>query len=252
MVKSLNHKYTVVSHELIALKTYKMVLSGTDIGPISPGQFGNLQLPDTHQFFLRRPLSICDYDQNTITLIYKILGNGTESLAKAEIGDIFDILAPLGTGFTIQKDLQKQILIGGGVGVPPLYYLAKELSKQNIDFDVVLGFNTKEDIFLTEEFKTLGANVFVATMDGSVGHKGHVLDLIKQKNIQFDYYYACGPERMLHALVKEGYNGQLSFEERMGCGFGACMGCSHKTLTSYKRICKEGPVLFSDEVMIDE
>ena len=144
----------------------------------------------------------------------------------------------------------KVLLVGGGVGVPPLIGLAEELKKRNIKFDVVLGFNNHYDVFKENIFHTLAENTYITTMDGSYGYEGNVIDVIKQLKLEFDYYYACGPERMLHALVQEGYEGQLSFEERMGCGFGACMGCTHKTIDSYKRICKEGPVLESKEVFI--
>ena len=163
-----------------------------------------------------------------------------------------DVLSPLGNGFQIKKEYQKQLLIGGGVGIPPLYLLAKQLVKNNISFKVVLGFNTLEDIFLVEEFKDLGIEVLVSTMDGSYGSKGNVIDVINQFHIDYDYYYSCGPEKMLMSLVKTKKLGQLSFEERMGCGFGACMSCSCKTITGYKRICKEGPVLESSEVIYHE
>lgn len=244
----MNNIYTVLSNEKIAYKTYKMVLFGDTKNIKAPGQFINIKI-DHPNTFLRRPISIHDYDQSTITIIYKVFGEGTEILSKTKRFDKVDILSPLGNGFTI-KQSNKALLIGGGVGVPPLYSVAKKLKEQHIDFDVVLGFNNKYDVFLEGAFRALGANVYIATMDGTYGYKGNVLDIIKSKNIYFDYYYACGPEPMLHALIKEDYVGQLSFEERMGCGFGACMGCSHKTVTSYKRICKEGPVLESQEVQL--
>lgn len=244
----MNNMYVVLSNELIAYKTYKMVLHGDTSSIKAPGQFINIKI-DHPNTFLRRPISITDYDETTISIIYKVFGEGTEILSKTKRFTTLDILSPLGNGFTI-KESKKALLIGGGVGVPPLYRVAKELEQKNIEFDVVLGFNNKYDVFLEGMFRALGANVYVATMDGTYGYKGNVLDIIKSKNLYFDYYYACGPEKMLHAIVKEDYVGQLSFEERMGCGFGACMGCSHKTITSYKRICKEGPVLESSEVLL--
>ena len=245
----MNKMYTIISNEEIAYKTYRMILFGDTSKITAPGQFINIKVGDD-KAFLRRPISISDYDCNTITIIYKVFGCGTEILSKMKKFSELDVLGPFGNGFTINEKAKKQLLVGGGVGVPPLYSVAKELYVKGIEFDVVLGFNSKVDVFLEGLFRGLGANVYVATMDGSYGYKGHVLDVINLKNLYYDYYYACGPERMLHALVETDVMGQLSFEERMGCGFGACMGCSHKTLTSYKRICKEGPVLESNEVLI--
>ena len=245
----MNNMYTILTNEEIAYKTYRMILFGDTSKISAPGQFINIKI-DSADTFLRRPISISDYDCNTITIIYKIFGKGTEKLSKMKQFQELDILGPFGNGFTINKNAKKQLLIGGGVGVPPLYSVAKELYKEKIKFDVVLGFSSKSDVFLEGLFRSLGANVYVTTMDGSYGYKGNVLDLINLKNLYYDYYYACGPEVMLHALVKTNIEGQLSFEERMGCGFGACMGCSCKTITSYKRICKEGPVLESSEVLL--
>jgi dihydroorotate dehydrogenase electron transfer subunit len=244
--------YTVISNSMIAHKTYEMVLQG-DTSKISrPGQFINIKIEDSYQTFLRRPISISSYRDNSITIIYKIFGEGTKRLSTKRLNDQLDILCPLGNGYSIKESVQKSLLIGGGVGVPPLLGVAQELQKKGMSFDVVMGFGTKVDVFLEAKFKSMGANVYIATNDGSYRYKGNVVDVIKNLDINFDYYYACGPEKMLHALVKEGYTGQLSFEERMGCGFGACMGCTHKTLDSYKRICKEGPVLESSEVFISE
>jgi len=241
--------YTVLSNEEIAYKTYKMVLFGDTSKITAPGQFINIKI-DSEKAFLRRPISINDYDDKTMTIIYKVFGDGTKILSTKKRFSQIDVLGPLGNGFTINKKAKRQLLIGGGVGVPPLYSVAKQLHKNNIEFDVVLGFSSKVDVFLEGLFRSLGANVYIATMDGTYGYKGHVLDVIKLKKLYFDYYYACGPERMLMALIDEDISGQLSFEERMGCGFGACMGCSCKTITSYKRICKEGPVLESSEVLV--
>lgn len=251
MVHSMNKSYTVLSNTLIAHKTYQMILKGDTKEIKKPGQFINIKIDDSYQNFLRRPISISDYTDGKITIIYKVFGEGTARLANKKLFDELDILSPLGNGFTVLDKPKKQLLIGGGVGVPPLLGVAKELASKNIEFDVVLGFHSKHDIFLEGMFRSLGANVYVATMDGSYGYHGNVIDVIKEHKINFDYYYACGPEKMLHALVEEGYTGQLSFEERMGCGFGACMGCSHKTISLYKRICKEGPVLESNEVYIN-
>ena len=248
----MNNKYIIISNALIAKDTYKLVFKGDIQKNIFPGQFINIKIEDGYKFLLRRPISICDHNGSFITIIYKILGEGTEVLSKMKEGEIIDILLPLGNGFTIMTEPNKQLLIGGGVGIPPLYLLANKMIKQHIDFKIVLGFNTFEDIFLVKEFKALGVDVFVSTMDGSFGIKGNVIDVIKQLNIEYDYYYSCGPSKMLNSLVKTKILGQLSFEERMGCGFGACMGCTCKTKTSSKRICKEGPVLESSEVLEDE
>lgn len=248
----MNNIYEIISNKLIADKTYEMILKGDTSQITKPGQFLNIKIEDGYRFFLRRPISICSYKENEIAIIYKILGKGTEVLAKKAKGDKLDILLPLGNGYTIKNEHQSQLLIGGGVGVPPLYELAKQMYEKGLNFDVVLGFNSKKDIFYEEEFKAYANNVYITTMDGSYGFMGNVIELIKEKKIEFDYYYSCGPEKMLEALIKENYEGQLSFEERMGCGFGACMGCSKKTLNSSKRICKEGPVLESWEVYIDD
>ena len=240
----------VLSNTLIAYKTYEMKLRGDTTNIKNPGQFINIKVDDSYQAFLRRPISIASYKENEITIIYKVFGEGTRRLSTKKLFDEIDVLSPLGNGFTIKEDVNKVLLIGGGVGVPPLIGVAKELASKNIPFDVVMGFGTKLDVFKENIFKALADNVYVATMDGTYGYKGTVVDVIKQLDIEFDYYYSCGPEPMLHALINEGFTGQLSFEERMCCGFGACMGCSHKTIKSYKRICKEGPVLESSEVVI--
>ncbi len=242
-------QYKVLEHNLIAKDTYEMILK-TDDFKVDPGQFVEIKVDDLH--FIRRPISISSYQNGKMTLIYKVLGSGTQALSTKKPKDQLDILGPLGTGYQIKTDKNHQILVGGGIGVPPLYQLAKEMKAKGLSFSVILGFNNKEDVFYEQAFKALTDNVYVATMDGTYGHQGTVLDVIKDRDINFDYYYACGPKPMLNALLREKTEGQLSFEERMGCGFGACMGCSMKTTTGYKRICKEGPVLESKEVLIDE
>ncbi len=227
-----------------------MVLQGETGKIANPGQFINIKIDDSYKHILRRPISICDYDESTITIIYKVLGEGTDILSHKKTGETLDVLCPLGNGFSIKNQPKHQLIIGGGIGVPPLYRLAKEMSESGMDYEVVIGFQSKKDIILLDEFKALGVNVSVTTDDGSFGYKGNVLEYIEDHQIEYDYYYACGPQVMLHALIKEGYEGQLSFEERMGCGFGACMGCTHKTKNGYKRICVEGPVLEANEVII--
>ena len=229
----------------IAAATYKMMLIGDTSEIQRPGQFVNFKLDG---FYLRRPISVCDFDDKTLTVIYKVIGNGTEDISNMKIGDTIDTLCGLGNGYNPNTSGDSPVLIGGGVGVPPLYNLCKVLISQGKSPSVILGFNTAEEIFYADEFKELGAEVYIATADGSVGTKGFVTDVLDK--ISYTYYYACGPEPMFKAINKIAKtSGQLSFESRMGCGFGACMGCSCKTLTGYKRICKEGPVMRSEEII---
>lgn len=235
--------YKILSNELIAKSVYKMVLEGDTQYITAPGQFINIKLEDK---FLRRPISVCDYDENTITIIYKVVGSGTEIMADLKSGDSLDILTGLGNGYTV-VDAEKPLLIGGGVGVPPLYNLCKKLIALNQNPTVILGFNTIDEIFYEEEFKALGADVRVTTVDGSYGVKGFVTDAFPS---DYDYFYTCGPMPMFKAIeAKATTSGQYSFEERMGCGFGACMGCSCKTKYGSKRICKDGPVLKREEII---
>lgn len=235
--------YNILSNELIAKAVYKMVLEGDTQYITAPGQFINIKLEDK---FLRRPISVCDYDESTITIIYKVVGSGTEYMATLKAGDKLDILTGLGNGYTI-VDAEKPLLIGGGVGVPPMYNLCKKLIECGQKPTVVLGFNTKEEIFYENEFKALGAEVRVTTVDGSYGVKGFVTDAFPE---EYDYFYTCGPMPMFKAIeAKATTSGQYSFEERMGCGFGACMGCSCKTKYGSKRICKDGPVLKREEII---
>ncbi len=221
----------------------KMTLTGDTSAVTGSGQFVNIKLSG---LYLRRPISVCDCEGDTLTLIYKIVGRGTEMMSKMTEGEL-DILTGLGNGYDTSLSGDAPLLVGGGVGVPPLYMLAKKLIEEGKKVSVVLGFNTKSEIFYEEEFKKLGAEVKVATVDGSYGTKGFVTDAM---DMDYSYTYSCGPEPMLKALYKASKtSGQYSFEERMGCGFGACMGCSCKTITGYKRICKEGPVLKKEEIL---
>lgn len=236
--------FEVIENQPIAKSVFKMTLSGDTSGITRSGQFVNVSIDG---LYLRRPISVCDYDENSLTLVYKVVGKGTEVLAKAEKGDKFDVLTGLGNGYDLSKSGDKPLLIGGGVGVPPLYNLAKKLVKQGKKVTVILGFNTADEVFFENEFKSLGANVFVTTVDGTHGIKGFVTDAIKDG---YSHFYTCGPEPMLKAVYsKTTTSGQFSFEERMGCGFGACMGCSCKTLYGNKRICKDGPVLVKEEII---
>ncbi len=236
--------FKILENSLIAKDVYKMVLEGDTSKITAPGQFVNIKLDGK---FLRRPISVCDCDDKTITLIYKVVGEGTEQMSRLESGNELDILTGLGNGYDITRS-KKPLLIGGGVGVPPLYLLAKKLLEIGQIPTVILGFNAKEEIFLEDEFKALGCKTLVATADGSYGIKGFVTDAMQ--GIDYDYFYTCGPMPMFKAIegvVKT--SGQYSFEERMGCGFGACMGCSCKTKNGYKRICKDGPVLEREEIV---
>jgi dihydroorotate dehydrogenase electron transfer subunit len=224
-----------------------MVLQGDTSAITAPGQFVNIKLEG---MFLRRPISVCDVEGDKLTIIYKVVGKGTEAMSRMTAGEL-DILTGLGNGYDLTVSGEKPVLLGGGVGVPPMYKLAKELIAQGKKVSVILGFNTKNEIFYEEEFKNLGAEVFVTTVDGSYGIRGFVTDALK--NIDYTYFYTCGPEPMLKAVHRASVtSGQMSFEERMGCGFGACMGCSCKTLTGYKRICKEGPVMKKEEILWED
>ncbi len=234
-----------MSNEPIARDVYKMVLAGDTSAITAPGQFINIQLDG---FYLRRPISVCDYDADSVTLLYKVVGGGTEAMSEMKSGDKVDALTGLGNGFNTAKSGDKPLLIGGGVGVPPMFNLCKVLLAEGKNPTVILGFNSAADVFYETEFKALGVDTVVTTADGSYGMKGFVTDAMK--GLSYTYFYTCGPEPMFRAIDKVAVtSGQYSFEERMGCGFGACMGCSCKTLTGYKRICKEGPVMEKEEIL---
>ena len=237
--------FTITENVQLTETVFEMKLSG-DISDItSPGQFVNIKLDG---LYLRRPISVCDSENGVLTLVYKVVGKGTEQMSKMQAGENLDILTGLGNGYNTTVSGDRPVLLGGGVGVPPLYMLCKKLIAQGKEVSVILGFNTKDEIFYEDDFKALGAKVYVTTVDGSYGIKGFVTDALKQ--VDYTYFYTCGPEPMLKALYKATTtSGQFSFEERMGCGFGACMGCSCKTITGYKRICKDGPVLKKEEIL---
>ena len=236
--------FTIVSNAPLTDVVYKMVLAGDTSAITNCGQFVDLRLPEN---YLRRPISVCDYDGNTLTLIYKVVGSGTEIMASLPAGTKLDVLTGLGNGYNTSLSGDRPVLVGGGVGVPPMYNLCKKLLAQGKHPQVVLGFNTASEIFLAEEFKALGADVYIATADGSVGTRGFVTDVIK--NLNYTYFYSCGPMPMFRAMENVmTTQGQYSFEERMGCGFGACMGCTIQTKCGYKRVCKDGPVFFREEV----
>lgn len=237
--------YEIILNEKLTDNVYKMIIKGDTSAITAPGQFVNIKLEGK---YLRRPISICDYSEKDITLIYKVVGVGTEQMAEMSEGESLDVLVGLGNGYSTAESGEKALLIGGGVGVPPLYNLCKKLISEGKEASVILGFNTKSEIFLYDDFKALGAKVTVATADGSFGVKGFVTDAMK--DVDYSYFYTCGPEPMFRAIESVARSsGQYSFEERMGCGFGACMGCSCKTKYGNKRICKDGPVLKREEIV---
>jgi len=236
--------YSVQENKALTANVYRMVLRG-DTSPITaPGQFVNLRLDG---LYLRRPISVCDWNDSSVTIIYKVVGKGTEDMSRMHPGEKLDILTGLGNGYDLITAGDHPVLIGGGVGVPPMYGLAKALRAAGKPVSVILGFNKESEIFYEEEFKALGCDVTVTTVDGSYGVKGFVTNALPEN---YTYFYTCGPEPMLKAVYRAtSTSGQMSFEERMGCGFGACMGCSCKTLTGYKRICKDGPVMKKEEIL---
>ena len=241
--------YTVLSNRRIAENIYELMLDGYTGFITAPGQFVNVALPG---FFLRRPISICDYDDYSITLVYKTVGRGTKVLATTTAGQKLDVLTGFGNGYHIKPGIQKPLLIGGGAGTPPLYGLAKALNRNRIKYTVLLGFNRAQDAFYYDKFQALGADVTLCTLDGSLGIKAQATELLKTEDLDYDYVYACGPEAMLRIIYDfSKTDGQYSFEEHMACGFGACMGCTCRTKGGSKRICKDGPVLYKDEILWD-
>ncbi len=235
--------FEIIENTPLTRDVYRMRLSGDTAAITAPGQFVNIKLSG---LFLRRPISVCDVEGNVLTILYKVVGKGTAQMAEMKTGAL-DVLTGLGNGYDTSVSGDAPLLLGGGVGVPPMYMLCKKLIGEGKKVHVVLGFNTKDEIFYEEEFRALGAEVTVTTVDGSYGTKGFVTDALGEG---YTYFYTCGPEPMLKAVFSAtSTEGQLSFEERMGCGFGACMGCSCKTIYGNKRICKEGPVLRKEEIL---
>lgn len=239
--------FEIIENIPLTENVFKMTLRGDVSAITAPGQFVNIQLDG---LYLRRPISVCDVNENVLTIIYKVVGKGTKQMSAMREGKL-DVLTGLGNGYDLAVSGDKPVLLGGGVGVPPMYLLAKRLIAEGKKVSVILGFNTKSEVFFENEFKALGADVTVTTVDGSYGMKGFVTDALKE--IDYTYFYTCGPEPMLKAVYKaSATSGQMSFEKRMGCGFGACMGCSCKTITGYKRICKEGPVMRKEEILWED
>ena len=239
--------FAIIDNIALTDNVYKMTLRGDTSAIIAPGQFVNIKLDG---LFLRRPISVCDVAEDRLTIIYKAVGKGTAQMAQMKAGTL-DVLTGLGNGYDLSLSGDHPVLLGGGVGVPPMYLLAKKLLAEGKKVSVILGFNTKSEVFYEKEFLALGADVTVTTVDGSYGLKGFVTDALE--NMDYTYFYTCGPEPMLKAVYRASKtSGQMSFEKRMGCGFGACMGCSCKTITGYKRICKEGPVMKKEEILWED
>ena len=237
--------YTITENTPLTATVYQMVLQGDTSAITAPGQFINIQLAGK---YLRRPISICDWSDTDITIIYKVVGSGTQQMSEMKVGEKLDVLVGLGNGYNTEKSGDAPVLLGGGVGVPPMYGLCKALRAQGKDVKVILGFNTKDEVFYEQQFKDLGAQVTVTTADGSYGTRGFVTDALV--TMDYSYFFTCGPMPMFLAIEKVATtSGQYSFEERMGCGFGACMGCSCKTKYGNKRICKDGPVLEREEIV---
>ena len=237
--------YTITENTPLTSTVYQMVLQGDTSAITAPGQFINIQLAGK---YLRRPISICDWSETDITIIYKVVGSGTQQMSEMKVGEKLDVLVGLGNGYNTEKSGDAPVLLGGGVGVPPMYGLCKALRAQGKEVKVILGFNTKDEVFYEQQFKDLGAQVTVTTADGSYGTRGFVTDALV--TMDYSYFFTCGPMPMFLAIEKVATtSGQYSFEERMGCGFGACMGCSCKTKYGNKRICKDGPVLEREEIV---
>ena len=250
-------QYTVTQNSPLTKTVYRLTLAGDTRAITRPGQFVQVAVPG---YYLRRPLSVFDWypaENGSLTLVYKTLGHGTEAMSRLLPGHTLDVLPGLGNGYDTltNPDAAKAnapLLLGGGVGVPPLYGLAKQLLSQGKTPSAALGFNTQSEVILQADFEALGIPTWVATVDGTAGVKGFVTDAAQQAGA-FDYAYACGPEPMLKAVYRlcdeRRVSGQFSFEERMACGFGACMGCSCQTKYGSKRICKDGPVLTREEIV---
>ena len=236
--------FEILTNTPLTSSVYKMTLQGDTSAITAPGQFVEIALPGK---FLRRPISVNDWTETSLTLIYKVVGHGTEQMAALPAGTRLDLLTGLGNGYDTSRSGETPVLVGGGVGVPPLYALCKKLLEEGKKPRVILGFNQESEIFLAKEFEALGVPTYIATADGSVGTKGFVTDVLK--NLPYSYFYSCGPMPMFRAMeTVVTTSGQYSFEERMGCGFGACMGCSIQTKSGAKRVCKDGPVFQREEV----
>ena len=237
-------RFQIAENSLIALKTYKLVLVGDCA---VEGEFVHIAIPG---FYLRRPLSICDLEDGRMAIVYKVVGKGTRVLSERQSGETLEVLTGLGKGFDPDACREEALLVGGGLGVPPLLLLAKRLKAQGKKVTAVLGFNTAEERILVPEFESVCDTVAVSTVDGSVGVKGFVTDAIKALQPSFDCFYTCGPMVMMKVVCQtlEG-PGECSLEERMGCGAGFCYGCSIQTKNGPRRVCKDGPVFKKEELI---
>ena len=240
-------RFVIEENKQLTDSVWQMTLSGDVSAITAPGQFVNILIDG---LYLRRPISVCDVQDGKLTIVYKVVGKGTQKMSQMRGGEL-DLLTGLGNGYDLSVAGDKPVLLGGGVGVPPMYLLARKLIGQGKFVKVILGFNTANEVFYEDQFKALGADVTVTTVDGSYGMKGFVTNALE--GLEYSYFYTCGPEPMLKAVYRAtNTSGQMSFEKRMGCGFGACMGCSCKTITGYKRICKEGPVMRKEEILWED
>lgn len=244
----IRRQFSVTGNKKLAGGIYEMRLSGDCSLIASPGQFVAMSLDG---FFLRRPFSVCDVEGDELTIVYKIAGEGTKAMRALETGARLELLTGLGNGFHVDKAKTRPLVVGGGVGIPPLYYLCKMLRRKGMHPSAVLGFNKESEVFYVDEFKRLGVDTHVSALDGSVGVRGYVTDAIREiDQTAYGYYYCCGPKPMLRAVYDAlSMDGELSFEERMGCGIGACMGCSVKMKSGYKTVCKDGPVFEKGEIL---
>lgn len=239
--------YKVVSNEQLTAKSWLMVLEGDTQYVTRAGEFVNIALEGK---FLRRPISVCDYDERTITLLYDVVGEGTKAMSLMKEGAELDLLTGLGNGFSEERECRRPALLGGGVGCAPLYNLAKKFLARGVKPVVILGFNSDKDVVSADMFEAIGAELYIATVDGSMGTKGFVTDVIREQGLECDYFYACGPMPMLKALCRGvEWPGEVSLDERMACGFGVCMCCSVETKSGNKRICKEGPVFDKEDLI---
>lgn len=237
----------MVSNEQLTAKSWLMVLEGDTQYVTRAGEFVNIALEGK---FLRRPISVCDYDEKTITLLYDVVGEGTKAMSRIKAGEELDLLTGLGNGFSEERECRRPALLGGGVGCAPLYNLAKKFLARGVKPVVILGFNSEKDVVSADMFEAIGVELYIATVDGSVGTKGFVTDVIREQGLECDYFYACGPMPMLKALCKGvEWPGEVSLDERMACGFGVCMCCSVETKSGNKRICKEGPVFDKEDLI---
>lgn len=239
--------YKVVSNKQLTAKSWLMVLEGDTQYVTRAGEFVNIALEGK---FLRRPISVCDYDEKTITLLYDVVGEGTKAMSRMKAGEELDLLTGLGNGFSEERECRRPALLGGGVGCAPLYNLAKKFLARGVKPVVILGFNSEKDVVSADMFEAIGVELYIATVDGSVGTKGFVTDVIREQGLECDYFYACGPMPMLKALCRGvEWPGEVSLDERMACGFGVCMCCSVETKSGNKRICKEGPVFDKEDLI---